>query len=254
MVVVFRMRTSDKLLILSVSTVVLYWVIIIIIPDAVSPVTNVYDWLLDVTSYAGYQGSLLISFLGNATILFPFPYVGVPFILGGLRNGLTNEFLFDPWLLGLVSGLGAMLGEMTGYVVGYGGGAMIEAEQRNSFKDFVQHYPRLTPIVLWFLAATPIPDDVLVVPLGAAKYPWWKVAIPQLLGKSVFLLAIAWAGRLGLSWIGDFLGSVDPTSIVTKSAEVAGFLLVIFAVYTMVRVDWAGVPRRVRRSEVTLEN
>lgn len=246
MVVVFIMRTSDKLLILSVSTVVLYWVVIIVIPDAVSPIVAVYDWLLDFTSFAGYQGSLLISFLGNATILFPFPYVGVPFILGGLRDGLTNEFLFDPWLVGLVSGLGAMLGEMTGYAVGYGGGSLIEAEQRNSFRDFVQQYPRLTPVVLWFLAATPIPDDILVVPLGAAKYSWWKVAMPQLVGKSMFLVAIAWTGKLGLSWIGDLLGGLDPTSVITKSVEVAGFLLVILAVYAMVRVDWAGMSRKVR--------
>ncbi|UCH05286.1 MAG: VTT domain-containing protein, partial [Candidatus Thorarchaeota archaeon] len=148
--------------------------------------------------------------------------------------------LFDPWVVGLVSGLGAMLGEMTGYAVGYGGGFLIEAKPRNSFRDFIQQYPRLTPLVLWFLAATPIPDDVLVVPLGAAKYPWWKVAIPQLVGKSMFLVAIAWTGRLGLSWIGDLLGGLDPTSVFTKSVEVAGFLLVILAIYALVRVDWSG--------------
>ncbi len=241
------MRTSDKMLILSVSTVVLYWVVTILLPDSVGPLIVAYDWLLDFALFAGYQGSVLISFLGNATILFPLPYVGVPFILGGLRDGLTNEFLFDPWLVGIVSGFGAMLGEMTGYAVGHGGGSLVDTEQRNTFRDFVQQYPRLTPVVLWFLAATPIPDDLLVVPLGAARYPWWKVAIPQLVGKSMFLVAAAWAGRLGLSWIGDFLGGSDPTGIVTKSVEVAGFLLMIFAVYAMVRVDWSEASRRLRR-------
>ena len=248
------MRTSDKLLILSVSIVVLYWVVTILVPGVVSPVIVVYNWLLDFTSLAGYQGSLLISFLGNATILFPFPYVGVPFILGGFRDGMTHEFLFDPWLVGLVSGLGAMLGEMTGYAVGYGGGFLIEAEQRNSFRNFVQQYPRLTPLVLWFLAATPIPDDVLVVPLGAAKYPWWKVAIPQLVGKSMFLVAFAWTGRIGLSWIGDLLGRLDPTSVFTKSIEVVGFLLVILAIYALVRVDWSEVSGKLRHRKDIQDN
>ncbi|MFX1417193.1 MAG: VTT domain-containing protein [Promethearchaeota archaeon] len=240
------MRASDKLLILSASAAILYWTVTIVFPDTVSPLLAAYDWILDFASFAGYQGSLLISFIGNATILFPFPYVGVPFILGGLRDGLTNEFLFDPWVVGLVSGFGAMLGEMTGYAVGYGGGFLIKADQRNSFRDFVQQYPRLTPFALWFLAATPIPDDALVVPLGAAKYPWWKVAIPQLVGKSMFLVAIAWTGRLGLSWIGDFLGGLDPTNVVTKSIEVVGFLLVILAVYALVRVDWTGITDKLR--------
>ncbi|MHA2432080.1 MAG: VTT domain-containing protein [Candidatus Thorarchaeota archaeon] len=240
------MRTSDKLVILSVSIVVFYWIVAIGIPGIVSPLIAVYYWLLDFTLFAGYQGSLVISFLGNATILFPFPYVGVPFILGGLRDIVTDAFVFDPWLVGLVSGLGAMLGEMTGYAVGFAGGALVEEEQRNRFRDFVLQYPRLTPLVLWFLAATPIPDDILVVPLGAAKYPWWKVALPQLVGKSMFLATIAWTGRFGLSWVGEFIGGLDPTSIMTKSVEVVGFLLVILAVYFMVRVDWSGMSRKLR--------
>ncbi|MFQ5833794.1 MAG: VTT domain-containing protein [Candidatus Thorarchaeota archaeon] len=241
------MRRSDKLLVISLAAAALYWMLTIVIPGIASPLIAAYYWLLDFSVLIGYQGALVVSFIGNATILFPFPYIGVPFILGGLTDSITDAFVFDPWLVGLVSGAGAALGEMTGYLLGFAGGSLIDEDQRTNFRDFALQYPRLTPFVLWFLAATPIPDDVLVVPLGAAKYPWWKVFLPQIIGKSMFLAAIAWAGRAGLSWIGDLLGGMDPIGPFTKSIEVAGFILVIFAVYLLVRVDWSGLSGKMMR-------
>lgn len=247
MVVHGRMRRSEKLLVSSLAAAVLYWIVAIAIPDLESPFIAAYHLLLEFSLLVGYQGALLVSFIGNATILFPFPYVGVPFILGGLRDSTIDTFIFDPWLVGLVSGVGAALGEMTGYLLGFAGGSLIREEQKTGFRNFALQYPRLTPVILWFLAATPIPDDMLVVPLGAAKYPWWKVFFPQLIGKSMFLASIAWAGRAGLSWIGDLIGGLDPTSPFTKSVEVAGFILVVFAIYLFVGVDWSGLSKEMSR-------
>jgi uncharacterized membrane protein YdjX (TVP38/TMEM64 family) len=92
--------------------------------------------------------------------------------------------------------------------------------------------------VLWFLAVTPIPDDVLVVPLGAAKYPWWKVILPQFIGKTMFLTAIAYSGRLSLGFVESIIASMDPTSVISRLIEVSALLLVILAVYALVRIDW----------------
>jgi membrane protein YqaA with SNARE-associated domain len=186
----------------------------------------------------GYPGAFIISAVGNATILVPFPYVGAAFILGGLRDEITLAFFFDPWVIGIFAGIGAMLGEMTGYFIGYGGGKLIDENQTSSFKSFIDAHPRTTPFVVWFLAATPIPDDVLVVPLGAARYPWWKVAIAQLIGKTMFLMGIAWSGRIGLDFVGSILGNTNPLSILSRVIEVVSILLMIIAIYLLVRMDW----------------
>lgn len=215
-----------------------YLVVGVIFPNVVSPFAVAYNLLLDFSLVLGYTGALIISFLGNATVLVPFPYVGVPFILGGLTDEVTSVFVFDPWLIGLIAGFGAMLGEMTGYFIGYGGGQLIDHEQRNAFKDFIESYPRATPLVLWFLAATPIPDDIFIVPLGAARYSWWKVAVPQFIGKTMFMWAIAWAGRFGLEFIGILFGGTDPLSLASRLIEVGALLLVVVAVYLVVRIDW----------------
>ena len=138
------------------------------------------------------------------------------FILTTDENGL---FLFDPWIIGLLAGLGATVGEAIGYFLGYVGNKFVEENQVNQFHTLIQKHPKLTPLVLWFLAATPIPDDVVIIPLGIAKYPFWKVCVPQFIGKTMFLTGVAWAGRLSLDLIEGFLFG-DPTNPVSKSIEV----------------------------------
>jgi membrane protein YqaA with SNARE-associated domain len=233
-----EMRRSDQLLILSIAGISVYFVLGLILPELTSPFAVAYNILLDLSLLFGYSGALIIAFVGNATVLFPFPYIGVPFILGGLADEATSLFLFDPWLIGIAAGLGAILGEMTGYFIGYGGGKLIDQEQTSSFKSFIESHPRATPLLIWFLAATPIPDDVLIVPLGVARYSWWKVALPQFVGKTMFMWGIAWAGRFGLSIIESIFGGTDPMNLFSRTLEVAALLSVIIAVYLLVRIDW----------------
>ncbi len=235
------MRKSDILLLISLVALMLYFFLSVIIQDLVSPIAIIYDWLLDVSLVLGYLGDFLVSFLGNATVLIPFPYMGVTFILGGLMDEATSEFLFDPWLVGLLSGLGAVFGEMTGYLIGYSGGQLIDKNQRNAFGNYVDEHPRAIPFVLWFLAVTPLPDDVLILPLGAARYPWWKVMIPQFIGKTMFMTFVAWSGRIGLSIIGTLIGSTDPTSLVSRGVEVTSVFLIVLAIYVLVRIDWTAM-------------
>ena len=236
------MRKSERLLLLSVVVLLVYFVLSVLFPGLVSPFGVIYNMLLDFSLLLGYPGAFLISVIGNATILIPFPYVGVAFILGGIREGIV--FVFDPWLIGIVSGIGAMIGEMTGYFIGYGGGTLIDNEQTSAFKKYVDAHPRATPLVVWFLAASPIPDDVLVVPLGAARYSWWKVALAQILGKTMFLMSIAWSGRIGLDFVGSILGSTNPLGILSRVIELSSVLLVVLAIYMLVRIDWTNLVNR----------
>jgi len=231
------MRKLDLSFLMALSLLLVYWSIILLVPEMTSPLVSFYYWMLDVATIMGYPGVVIISFLGNAAILFPLPYMGVAFILGGVRNLGGTVFVFDPWLIGILGGLGATIGEVTGYALGYAGNRFIDEDQTNGFLQIVEKYPRATPLVLWFLAATPIPDDVLIIPLGIARYPFWKVFIPQLVGKTMFLSGVAWAGRLSLEWIEDLIIG-NPTSPISKSIEVLVLLLVVVMIYLIVRINW----------------
>jgi membrane protein YqaA with SNARE-associated domain len=243
------MRNSDILLLASIIALLVYFSMSLLVPGFMSPIAVVYNWLLDISLLFGYFGDFLISFLGNATVLIPFPYMGVSFILGGLSDGISGEFLFDPWLVGLVAGLGAVIGEMTGYLIGYTGGHFIDKNQRNAFRNYVNEHPNATPFILWFLAATPLPDDVLILPLGAAKYPWWKVMIPQFIGKTMFMTVVAWSGRIGLGIVGNLIGNTAPSSIVSRSVEIASLFLIVLAIYALVRINWTKLMFRSEKLE-----
>ncbi len=230
------MRKVDGLLILSIALLAVYFVLSLVVPDLASPINVIYDWAFDMSMALGYFGAFLISFIGNVVILFPIPYMLFPFVLGGLTDNTTGQFLFDPLIIGIISGLGAMIGEMTGYLLGYGGGQLIEEDQRNSFRDYIDTHPRATPFIIWFLAVSPVPDDFLIIPLGAAKYSWWKVAIPQFIGKSMFMVAAAWAGRYSVEYIEVLLRNSGTLS--SKIIEVLAMLSLIIGLYALVRYDW----------------
>lgn len=230
------MRKSDRLLIASIVALAVYYILAITIPEFASPIVIVYNILLDISLSLGYLGPFVVSFIGNASFLFPMPYMLVTFIVGGFTDTVTGEFLFDPWIVGIVSGLGATLGEMTGYLIGYGGRRFIDENQRNSFSEYIKSHPRAIPLITWFLAVSPIADDFFIVPLGAAKYPWWKVAVPQFVGKSMFMVAAAWAGRFSLEFVEEIIG--NPASITSRTIEVLALLSLVISLYVLARVDW----------------
>lgn len=247
------MKRADKLFILSISLLSVYFVLSLVIVDLISPTVILYHWFLEISLLLGYVGAFAISLIGNATVLFPIPYMVVTFILGGLQDEVSKQFLFNPFLVGLISGIGATIGEMTDYLIGYAGGQLIESEQRDAFGEYVAQHPRATPLVVWFLAVTPIPDDILLLPLGAAKYSWWKVATAQLIGKSMFMIAVAWAGRWGLGFIGSLLGNTDPSSIVSRGIEIGTLFLIIVAIYLLVKIDWNKLLVRTNQKRVEVE-
>ncbi len=231
------MRRIDKLLLLVLSAVFLYWLLIMLMPTTTGPLISLYYWFQGATFYVGYWGAFLISLLGNATVLVPFPYVAVVFLLGGAKAGIGGVYLFDPWLVGIAAGIGATLGELVGYILGYFGSRFVNKKQTSGFLELTKRYPRMTPAIIWFLALTPIADDALIVPLGVAKYPWRKIIIPLTVGKTMFMIILAWAGRLGLDWVEAILESTLDNPL-TKTVEVLGLVFIILSVYFMIRINW----------------
>lgn len=232
------MRTADALLLLSVALLTVYGMLAILLPESTGFLLLVYDWLLQISIALGYPGDFLVPLVGNAIIIVPFPYMGVPFILSGVRNPVTFDFVFDPTLVGLIAGLGAMIGEMVCYLAGRLGGKLVDENQTSGFSAFVKRHSIATPLAVLIVAATPLPDDAVIIPLGAVKYPWWKVVPLLLVGKSLELTAISWAGRLSLDWIAGWLGATESAGILGTITEVATMALVVLSLYLVARIDW----------------
>jgi membrane protein YqaA with SNARE-associated domain len=228
--------------------VLVYWIILLLSPVLVSPLSQFFEWVEDTAIFLGYSGTFLASLLGSASVVIEVPFAGVPFVLSGLRDELTGPFLFDPWLIGMLSGIGATLGDMTSYLLGYGGRRLIDETNSNGFSNFIKEHPRATPVVVFVLAATPLPLDPAVVALGVARYSWWKLFLPCLVGEVIFLTMVSWAGRFSLEWIIDILGVGGPVTPISATIEVFGILLLIVTVYLTVRLDWSIISQKFRKN------
>jgi membrane protein YqaA with SNARE-associated domain len=240
------MRRADSVLVLTLALVFLYWAAAILSPGVIGPLTLFFETITQGAVLLGYPGTFLACLLGSATVVIEVPFAGVPFILGGLREGGVGAFLFDPWLLGFLSGAGATLGDMTSYLLGYYGRRLTEEAKTQGFSRFIANHPRATPLVVFVLASTPLPLDPAVVSLGVARFSWWRVLIPALIGEMIFLTGVSWAGRLSIDWLSALLGVGTEPTPVSITTEALSIVLLIVTVYLVVRVDWTSFIERVR--------
>jgi len=144
----------------------------------------------------GYLGVFLVSVISNATVVLPVPGIAVVFASGVVLN---------PWLVGLIAGVGEPLGELTGYLAGYAGSAVIEDSER--FRKITSLVERRGFLTLFVLSAIPNPlFDLAGVAAGMAKYPVARFLLPCWLGKTVKSMLVALAGSVSLEWLLKWFG------------------------------------------------
>lgn len=137
----------------------------------------------------GYIGIFIINFVSNATVIFPVPGAATVFLGGAVWN---------PIIVGFISGLGAALGELFGYFLGYGGrGALHTVEKKNSWiKKLETRYRDSGFMITFFFSALPIPVfDFIGILAGAMNYPVWKFFTAALLGRVLRNIIFAWSGE-----------------------------------------------------------
>jgi membrane protein DedA with SNARE-associated domain len=87
-------------------------------------------------------------------------------------------------------------------------------------------------------AATPIPDDIVYIPLGLAKYSPWKFASATFAGKVVMNEAIVWGSiLLGRPFVEQYLSDTqDPFTLIVLAIVSIAILGVV--VYYSLKIDW----------------
>ncbi len=241
------MRTADKVFIVAMVLILVYWISLILIPDIASPLTLLFDWMTQASILLGYPGAFLACFLGSASVVIEVPFAGVPFVMGGLTVA-SGQFVFDPWLLGILSGIGATIGDMTSYALGYAGRRFVDESSTSGFGEFIENHPRATPFAVFVLASTPLPVDPALVSLGVARYSVWKLFLPCLLGEIIFLSGVTWAGRLSLGWLMELLGIGGPATPASITFEVLSIIVLIVTVYAVIRIDWSKITQSLSRT------
>lgn len=146
----------------------------------------------DDISACGYLGVFLVSLLAATVLFVPIPSIPIVFLMGAILN---------PFLVGLMSGIGESIGEITGYTAGFSGREALDNKQRYArIKGWMR---RRGTLVLFLFSAIPNLFFKLVgVAAGAIRYPFWKYMLVIFAGKTLKGTVIAllgyWSLRLAL--------------------------------------------------------
>jgi membrane protein DedA with SNARE-associated domain len=198
---------------------------------------DLVEWMKSFALQYGYVGIFLISLLGASSVFVPIPSTVVIFILGGLQVGTPPTWAFDPLLIAVFAGIGAAIGEFSGYLIGYGGRRVIGEKYKRKMDVLMRLFKRFGPVVIFVFALTPLPDDLLFIPLGVMRYSMLAAFIPALLGKFISNLIIAYAGRFFLYVFRDFFGvEGEGMSFLVGTVIAVVLLIVVFVI--MFKVDW----------------
>ena len=172
----------------------------------------------------GYFGVFLISLIGTMAVIIPVPYTLVILFLG--MEG------WDPVLLTIAGGTGSAIGEFVGYLLGYYGRRIVSQERQRKMDYLLKLFGKWSPVVIFIFALTPLPDDLLFIPLGFLRYSPIKAFIPALSGKLLMCYILASSGKVYGDILTAFFG--DGSWIGALITTVL-LVIVIFALY---RVDW----------------
>jgi membrane protein YqaA with SNARE-associated domain len=214
---------------------------VIVMTFASATVPWVATWYADINrhwtnlaAHYGYTGAFVSAFVGSVTPVIVFPYTIVIFFLAA--QGL------NPWLLGLLMGLGAGFGQFSGYIIGVMSSRFLE--KRKASYDALERLVRMRPWfmqwVLFLFAVTPLPDAVIFIPLGMLRYGWIKILVPTLAGKIVSGMLVTLSSRF-LAHTLNIDAAASSTAIVSQFFSL---LTVVGVVYVVLKLDWEKMMHR----------
>jgi membrane protein DedA with SNARE-associated domain len=145
----------------------------------------------------------------------------------------------DPFLLTVAGGLGSGIGEFSGYLLGYYGRSVISEKQQRKMDYMMRVFDRYGPITIFLFALTPLPDDLLFIPLGILRYKFIKAFIPNILGKTLMCAILAYGGQL----FGNILISAfgESTPEIKLLISITTVMVLVFILVAMLKIDWEKV-------------
>lgn len=183
----------------------------------------------------GYIGIILISFVASLIPFIPIPYFPVLITASFNAN-------FNPHLISIISALGIVGAKTIIFFASYYGRRILSDKTKKRMRPLQNLVSRYGWFGAFIASLTPIPDDIVYIPLGLAKYSPWKFATATFAGKFLMNESIVWGSIfLGRPFVEDILSSetTDQTSLII--AAIVSTIVLAVVVYFSLRIDWAKV-------------
>ena len=194
--------------------------------------------LFPFTPEVGYLGLTIVSFFGSLI-----PFVPIPSFVLVATMAVGEQF--DIHALVFIAAVTSTVAKQIIFYVSYGGRKIISEKTKKRMEPFQKLVKRYGGSAAFVAAATPIPDDLVYIPLGLAKYNPKKFFVATLLGKIVLYYVIVLISHyMGLSLLEPILQDIeDPLPVYIGIVILAGAMTM--TVVLMLRLDWGKILRRV---------
>jgi len=197
---------------------------------------DLYGSLFAALQAYGYLGAFIISVLGSLVPFLPVPYL-IPIVL--------MARILDPLILGAVAGIGGALGKITSYLLGRFGRKFLSEEKKKSMSLLGKAIEKYGAVAVFLFALTPLPDDVIYIPVGLTGLSLTRFMLANMLGKIILSWIVAYAGRLYFDLATLFLGESGGVE-----AVIIAMIAMVIITILLLRVDWEQVVEAGRKGGV----
>ncbi len=194
--------------------------------------------LFPFTPEVGYLGLTIVSFIGSLV-----PFVPIPSFILVATMAVGDQF--DIHALALIAAITSTVAKQIIFYVSYGGRKIISEKTKKRMKPFQKLVKRYGGSAAFVAAATPIPDDLVYIPLGLAKYNPKRFFIATLLGKLVlFYVIVLISHYMGLSLLEPVLQDIEDPMPVYVGIVVFAIAMSIIIIL-LLRLNWERILGRV---------
>ena len=194
--------------------------------------------LFPFTPEVGYLGLAIVSFFGSLI-----PFVPIPSFVLVATMAVGEQF--DIHVLVLIAALTSTAAKQIIFYVSYGGRKIISEKTKKRMKPFQKLVKRYGGSAAFVAAATPIPDDLVYIPLGLAKYNPKRFFVATLLGKVVLYYVIVLISHyMGLSLLEPMLQDIEDPLPVYIGIIILGLAMTIIVIL-LLRLNWERILSRV---------
>jgi len=194
--------------------------------------------LFPFTPEVGYLGLAIVSFFGSLI-----PFVPIPSFVLVATMAVGEQF--DIHILVLIAALTSTAAKQIIFYVSYGGRKIISEKTKQRMKPFQKLVKRYGGSAAFVAAATPIPDDLVYIPLGLAKYNPKRFFVATLLGKIVLYYVIVLISHyMGLSLLEPILQDIEDPLPVYIGIIILGLAMTIIVIL-LLRLNWERILSRV---------
>ncbi|NIT59585.1 MAG: hypothetical protein GWN00_26205 [Aliifodinibius sp.] len=92
-------------------------------------------------------------------------------------------------------------------------------------------------LAIFLFALLPLPDDLILIPLGVLRYDLRKALISMFIGKTLMCTFVAYAGKYSYSIVAEIFAS---SGILGGAVSL---VLLVVILYGMIKIDWTKLIR-----------